>query len=123
MRQRILFPDATNRSGIYGIFNSISGRVYVGKTHRFRDRWIAHRNELLRGTHPTGLLQLEWKLYPESSFTFCVLEEMGDKNRVRHFWNNGKEREYYHMAVYFDRLYNTVYPLSVPTLAAQLRAA
>lgn len=109
--------DLPQTSGIYGIANTMSGRIYVGQTCRFRDRWGWHKVKLRRGTHDNAALQSDWYHYGHEKFEFRILQEMsGDE-----FYHAAKEREYFHMALHFDNLYNVRYPLYVPQLAVELK--
>ena len=60
--------------GIYGIFNVIDGRVYIGSTNNTVLRWASHRSDLRSNTHGNRLLQAAWNLHKEASFEFRVLE-------------------------------------------------
>lgn len=104
-------------AGIYGIVNTVTGRVYVGKTCRFRDRWSLHQVDLRRNDHDNDQLQADWNQHGADKFEFRVLEELGWGD----FRDHGKAREYFHMACHFDNLYNIRYAAYVPELAASLR--
>jgi hypothetical protein len=102
--------------GIYGIENTLTNRIYIGKTFRLRSRWGLHRSALKSGVHCNILLQCDWHQFGADYFEFRVLEYMDDYDHSR----KGKEREYFYMATYFDRLYNISIPDCVPVLASQL---
>lgn len=61
--------------GIYGIFNTVNGKVLVGSSGNIAERWRNHRNQAKRGAHLNPHFQRAWKMYGESSFEFRVLEE------------------------------------------------
>lgn len=64
-----------NTSGIYGIFNAISGKVLVGSTANLRTRWNQHRSAARNGRHGNPYFQRAWNLNGEGAFEFRVLEE------------------------------------------------
>ncbi len=64
-----------NKSGIYGIFNMIDGKVLVGSTINFKHRWHVHLYTAQKGRHGNPFFQHAWNKYGESSFEFRVLEE------------------------------------------------
>lgn len=62
------------KSGIYGIKNAKNGRMYIGSTICFEERWKQHKRELEKGTHHSIKLQRAWNKYGSDAFTFAVLE-------------------------------------------------
>lgn len=96
-------------SGIYGIFNAINDWVYIGQAHRFHARWQVHRRLLNLGDHHNSKLQWDWVFYSPDVFQFRVLEEM---TRYE-FCYQAKDREYFYMTKYFDRLYNAAMPRDI----------
>lgn len=68
-------------SGIYAIRNRKNGKIYVGSTSSFADRWSAHRVALRAGRHGNAHLQAAWKLDGEMSFVFEVLVEQSSDDR------------------------------------------
>ena len=80
-----------NKSGIYGIWNTHSGKVYVGSTRSsqgFAYRWIVHKSKLKSRTHHSRHLQSAWNKYPSTAFEFRVIEECDDAALVdrENFW-------------------------------------
>lgn len=67
-----------NLAGIYGIFNIINGKVYIGQTNKFSGRCIKHRSDLKRNRHKNQYLAAEYKKYPKDKFEFCVIEIVSD---------------------------------------------
>lgn len=63
-------------SGIYSIFNRITGKRYVGSSIDIGKRWYDHRLELKNGTHGNEILQNSWSKYGEGAFEFEVLEQL-----------------------------------------------
>lgn len=61
------------RSGVYLLTNSKSGKTYVGSAMHFRYRWNQHRSYLSRGTHANPMLQRAWNKYGRSVFSFRPL--------------------------------------------------
>ena len=60
--------------GIYAIINNATGEAYIGRTGSLARRWLAHRDELSRGTHHNGLLQAAWSRDGEQAFALVLLE-------------------------------------------------
>lgn len=75
--------DLSATFGIYAIQNTITGAIYVGGTAKsFRERWRAHRSQLVRGEHPSIKLQSDWSEYGEEAFVFSVVEAVSDQRLV-----------------------------------------
>ena len=67
--------------GIYQITNTHTGRVYIGQTNRFRNRWQNHCRDLMGGNHSNRFLQADYNkcvtlLGHDNFLLFCVLEVM-----------------------------------------------
>lgn len=60
---------------IYQIKCLINGKVYIGSSIDFHNRWKCHRYLLRAGAHHSRTLQLAWDEYGESKFITGVLEE------------------------------------------------
>ena len=78
--------------GIYLIKNTITGKVYIGKSKDVQVRWRGHKLDLRRGKHCNAYLQNSWNKYGESAFTFSVLEECSVEQL--------SEREIYYIQLY-----------------------
>ena len=59
--------------GIYVIENLITKRCYVGGSKDMGRRWSWHLFKLRHDIHPNNLIQQDWNLHGESSFSFRVL--------------------------------------------------
>lgn len=59
---------------IYGIYNTVNKRVYVGQTNNRNYRWYNHRRDLNRGKHRNRFLQRAWNKYGSAAFEFNTLE-------------------------------------------------
>lgn len=68
------------RSGIYVIINSSTGKIYVGSATNISKRWSRHRKDLRDKKHRNLHLQLAWIKYTEDDFTFRVLEFCDKEN-------------------------------------------
>lgn len=62
------------RSGIYQIQNTKTGKRYIGSAVRIRNRWAVHRHGLVRGVHHSRHLQRAWDKHGPEAFEFTVLE-------------------------------------------------
>jgi len=72
--------------GIYGIFNTINNKVYIGSTgstQGFSRRWASHRYKLRNNKAFNSYLQHAWDKYGEDSFEFKIIEECGDNERIQ----------------------------------------
>lgn len=61
------------KSGIYCIRCTVNGKLYIGSTSNFKQRWKTHRVQLRGGRHHNVHLQRAWKICGESQFRFIVL--------------------------------------------------
>jgi len=68
---------ARQPAGIYKITCMENGRVYIGESKCLPLRWISHKSALNCEKGKTNkLLQEDWDLYGEGSFTFETLEQL-----------------------------------------------
>ena len=80
--------------GVYGIYNTISKKWYVGQSVNIRKRFADHINKLRKGVHRNVHLQRSFVQSGEPSFEFRVLESglLPDALNAREcFWI-----DYYH---------------------------
>jgi len=70
--------------GIYEIVNLYDGRAtaYVGSSVKIKKRWRRHVLALRKGGHDNAHLQAAWNKYGEGAFSFCVLEQVGDRENL-----------------------------------------
>lgn len=61
-------------AGIYIIENNVNGMVYVGKSEVPERRFKEHLNALRKNRHSNHLLQNDYCLYGEDSFTFMEID-------------------------------------------------
>lgn len=61
-------------SGIYAIYNEVTGKVYIGSAKILSRRWDEHKRYLRRNKHKNPHLQSSWNLYSEKSFLFLIIE-------------------------------------------------
>ena len=59
-----------DRSGIYGIVNSLTGDFYIGSALVLRKRRNSHFHALRKGKHDSIYLQRAWNKYGEGAFYF-----------------------------------------------------
>ena len=62
--------------GIYGIYNTISDKWYVGQSACVEKRFRSHRSALKVGKHGNPHLQAAWAAYGAEAFHFILLEEV-----------------------------------------------
>ena len=62
-------------SGIYGIKNTINGKLYIGQAANIYERWIHHKSDLKCNRHANNHLQNSWNKYGGYSFEFYIIEK------------------------------------------------
>jgi group I intron endonuclease len=78
-------------SGVYAIFNVVSGRLYVGSSYTIGLRWSSHIHQLERGTHHALALQRSWNKHGEAAFSWEILEHVVSHDALfvrEQFWIN-----------------------------------
>lgn len=86
--------------GIYAIINKITGVWYIGMTTvSFKNRWMHHTEDLLKGEHHNRALQRDFNTYGQEAYVFRILETIRDQQII-------PVREKYYIAAYSD-----IYPL------------
>jgi group I intron endonuclease len=60
-------------TGIYRIYNKITGFTYIGQAVDLNRRLCGHRSSLRRGDHHNSHIQNSWKKHGENSFVFEVI--------------------------------------------------
>jgi group I intron endonuclease len=87
-------------SGIYQIYNIVSGKVYIGSAVRLYYRLANHKHRLKNNKHYNKYLQASWNLHGEEVFEFRILEIVEDKFKLierEQFWidfYNSADRDY-----------------------------
>lgn len=94
---KIAHRDGKRSTGVYAavykITNSISGKLYVGKSQNVFARWRTHLKDLRNGVHVNRHLQNAWALYGEDVFDFEVLEYVYEVEMLA-------ERELFYVTMY-----------------------
>lgn len=82
-----------NRSGIYKITNSVSGKIYIGSAVNIRKRWNLHLLHLRRGTHRNRKMQASFAKHGEAAFSILVIEfcDLAALLEREQFWMDGLE--------------------------------
>lgn len=88
---------------IYALRNTITGRVYVGRTHNVDFRIQQHMSRLKSGTHQNKLMQMDYDLYGNCSFRYETLYSAENLTRTR------KEGEYMLRFKTYDKRYGYNY--------------
>lgn len=70
--------------GVYGIFNEVTGRVYVGASKDVLKRWKDHCYKLNSRRHATRRMQEEW--LAGQTFSFVVLERTASLIQCELLW-------------------------------------
>ena len=79
-----MIKHLVTESGIYRIKNKVNGAVYIGQAINIRLRVTHHRSLLNKGKHTNKLLQEDWNLFGESSFTVKTIKKVSKKNLTYH---------------------------------------
>ena len=61
--------------GIYSIYCTKNGKVYIGSSTDIFVRWNGHKCNLRLNKHGNRYLQNAWNKYEEESFVFSIVEE------------------------------------------------
>lgn len=94
--------DIVKQRGIYVIVNTVSRKVYIGKTENsFEYRNKCHSYAANNGGHNNSHLQHAWSLYGEEAFIFCIYhispyeQSISDVKKYNEFkkWIDSKEIE------------------------------
>ena len=65
--------------GLYVILNTVSHKIYVGKTDKsFKYRFDVHNYELCHKCHLNKHLQNSWNKYGSGVFIFCILIKLNN---------------------------------------------
>lgn len=70
------------KSGIYGIFNPITKKVYIGRSVNLDRRWSEHKSMLRLNKHKNKHLQAAWNIHNEWTFEFVILEIIRNKTKL-----------------------------------------
>lgn len=78
------------KTGIYKITNVITGKVYIGSTTNFKNRWSSHICRLKNNTHHSIKLQNSVNKHNIENFKFEVLEECAKELLIEReqYWIN-----------------------------------
>ena len=64
---------------IYKIENLVNGKLYIGSTVNYENRFRNHMSELNRNIHKNHHLQSSWNKHGENNFKFSVICEIEDE--------------------------------------------
>lgn len=72
-----------DKSGLYIIESKIDSKVYIGQTkQKFKKRYYHHAWKLKQGSHDNKHLQKAFNKYGENNFTFKILIEITDFDKL-----------------------------------------
>lgn len=83
MAAATLIAPIPRTSGIYWIRCRRNGKIYVGSTVDFRQRWDRHRRALRDRVHHNAPLQQAWNLYGAGNFEFKIREQVPEVDLLR----------------------------------------
>jgi group I intron endonuclease len=70
------------KTGIYKIFNTATGKMYVGSAIDIDRRWADHKKLLKQGTHHSKKLQNSWLKHGPEAFEFSIIEFVLSKEEL-----------------------------------------
>lgn len=71
------------RTGIYGVRNKVSGKVYIGQTtYDFGDRRDYHLSRLRKNKHPVKEMQKDYNEVGGANFEFIVFHDLQDGEQI-----------------------------------------
>lgn len=69
-------------SGVYRIWNVVTGQSYIGSSRHIYRRWAQHIGTLPRGKHLSPYLQRSWNRHGATAFIFEILEIVAPDERI-----------------------------------------
>jgi group I intron endonuclease len=77
----MIFKCNKNKSGIYGVLNLINGKIYVGKTKNFSNRFTSYKLDFKnkRLNHMNNDLLYDMEKFGFENFNFITLEECSEE--------------------------------------------
>ncbi len=78
------------KTGIYGIKNIISNKIYIGKGKSISSRFASHKYALRNNKHVNPHLQNSWNKHTEENFNFFIIERCAIENlcEKEEYWIN-----------------------------------
>jgi hypothetical protein len=64
------------RMGVFGIRNTLNGKIFIGSSLDLKAIWNAQRFQLEAGMHQNAALQKEWKEIGAANFVYEIIEEI-----------------------------------------------
>jgi hypothetical protein len=81
-QQTAAYRQLTFPMGVFGIRNTLNGKVYVDQGLNLPALFNRHRFQLSLGQHPSASLQADWTAFGEAAFVFETLVELApDKDK------------------------------------------
>lgn len=87
--------------GIYKITNIKNGKVYIGQSVKIETRIKQHKRLLRDNNHQNYLLQDDWNIYGEKSFSFEVIQKCRsvylneiEKHTIKEYHSDERDRGY-----------------------------
>lgn len=83
-----VIENTNSESGIYCIYNIVSGKQYIGSAVNFNQRMYNHKSRLNKGKHHNMHMQSAWMKYGNDSFIFLIIEYCSIENLIirEQFW-------------------------------------
>ena len=100
IKAELRYNDCSKQAGIYSIVNKLNGRIYIGSTHWFEDRWMSHLRALRKNKHHNRFLQNDFNKSGECNFVFEIVEIVSGSKTAR------MDREQYYLNKLFSEYGN-----------------
>ena len=81
------YKHKKNRMGVFQIWNTVNGKIYIGSSLNLDAIWNRYKMELNFGNHRNSALQSEWKQFGEANFKYEILSEVVQKDEDRIDYN------------------------------------
>jgi len=83
-----IIENTNSQSGIYCIYNIVSGKQYIGSAINFSQRIRNHKSQLSKIKHHNAHMQSAWNNYGDDSFIFLIVEYCSIENLIKReqFW-------------------------------------
>lgn len=73
----------SKQSGIYKIYNKLNGRIYIGSSKEFKERFKGHLKSLKQNKHHNSFLQRDFNKCGTDAFIFEVIKVVEGNKEIR----------------------------------------
>lgn len=93
--------------GVYQIYNTLNGKMYIGSSVDLPKRKRDHLRELKNNMHTNGRIQNSFNKYGINNFVFSILEFVNERNRLierEQYWIDKKDSSNRNIGFNINRL-------------------